>query len=64
MKSDIKGTLEAMQGFPVTIRLLDPPLHEFIPREEKQQTELAQSVRDKPGRISKNAPMPCMKTIR
>ena len=41
VKSDIKGTLEAMQGFPVTIRLLDPPLHEFIPREEKQQTELA-----------------------
>ena len=44
VKSDIKGTLEAMQGFPVTIRLLDPPLHEFIPREEKQQTELAQSL--------------------
>lgn len=44
VKADIKGTLEAMQGFPVTIRLLDPPLHEFIPREEKQQTELAQSV--------------------
>ncbi|HLD40616.1 MAG TPA: putative PEP-binding protein, partial [Candidatus Omnitrophota bacterium] len=41
VKSDIKGTLEAMQGFPVTVRLLDPPLHEFIPREEKQQTELS-----------------------
>ena len=33
-----------MQGFPVTVRLLDPPLHEFIPREEKQQNELAQSL--------------------
>ncbi len=44
MKSDIKNTLEAMQGFPVTIRLMDPPLHEFIPQDEKQQIELAQSV--------------------
>jgi pyruvate,orthophosphate dikinase len=44
VKSDIKGTLEAMHGLPVTIRLLDPPLHEFIPRDEKQQAELAASV--------------------
>ncbi len=44
VKSDMKGTLEAMQGFPVTVRLLDPPLHEFIPREEKQKIELAQSL--------------------
>jgi pyruvate,orthophosphate dikinase len=44
VKADIKGTLEAMQGLPVTVRLLDPPLHEFIPREEKQQVELAQSL--------------------
>ena len=44
VKFDIKGTLEAMQGFPVTVRLLDPPLHEFIPREEKQQTELSKAL--------------------
>jgi pyruvate,orthophosphate dikinase len=44
VKNDIKGTLEAMQGFPVTIRLLDPPLHEFVPRDEKQQEELAKSL--------------------
>ena len=44
VKADIKGTLEAMQGLPVTIRLLDPPLHEFIPRDANQQAELAQSV--------------------
>src|SRR3990167_4566 len=44
VKADIKGTLDAMRGEPVTIRLLDPPLHEFIPREEKQQLELAQSL--------------------
>ncbi len=44
VKADIKGTLEAMKGLPVTIRLLDPPLHEFIPRQEEQQVELAQSL--------------------
>lgn len=44
VKADIKGTLKAMEGLPVTVRLLDPPLHEFIPRDEKQQAELAQSV--------------------
>ena len=43
-KDDIKRTLEAMDGFPVTIRLLDPPLHEFVPREEAQRKELAQSL--------------------
>jgi pyruvate,orthophosphate dikinase len=42
VKEDIKGTLKAMDGFPVTVRLLDPPLHEFIPREEGAQKELAQ----------------------
>lgn len=44
MKADIKGTLEAMKGYPVTIRLLDPPLHEFVPRNEAQQVELAKSL--------------------
>ncbi len=34
MKSDIKATLKAMAGFPVTIRLMDPPLHEFIPHSD------------------------------
>ncbi len=43
-KDDIKKTLEAMDGYPVTIRLLDPPLHEFVPREEAQRKELAQSL--------------------
>ena len=38
VKADIKATLEAMDGLPVTIRLLDPPLHEFVPhREDKRQ---------------------------
>lgn len=44
VKSDIKGTMEAMDGYAVTIRLLDPPLHEFVPREEKQREELAKSL--------------------
>jgi len=33
-----------MKGLPVTIRLLDPPLHEFLPHEEKEQRELANSL--------------------
>jgi pyruvate,orthophosphate dikinase len=44
VKSDIKATLEVMNGLPVTIRLLDPPLHEFVPQNESQQMELASSV--------------------
>ncbi|MDP3730398.1 MAG: pyruvate, phosphate dikinase [Candidatus Omnitrophota bacterium] len=44
VKSDIKGTLEAMEGYPVTIRLLDPPLHEFIPQDEAGRKELAESA--------------------
>jgi pyruvate,orthophosphate dikinase len=44
VKSDIKGTLAAMDGLPVTIRLLDPPLHEFVPQGEAKQKELADSL--------------------
>src|SRR5437867_12274359 len=33
-KSDFKAILKEMKGLPVTIRLLDPPLHEFLPKEE------------------------------
>ncbi len=44
VKSDIKGTLEAMEGFPVTIRLLDPPLHEFVPHEKDKLEALAKSL--------------------
>ena len=40
-RSDFEGIFEAMQGLPVTVRLLDPPLHEFVPHEEKEQKELA-----------------------
>jgi len=43
-KSDFKGIYEAMQGFPVTIRFLDPPLHEFLPQEDEQIAELAEAL--------------------
>ncbi len=44
MKNDIKETLRAMKGLPVTIRLMDPPLHEFIPHDAKRQKQLANSL--------------------
>jgi len=40
-REDFEGIFTAMNGLPVTIRLLDPPLHEFLPHEEKAQAELA-----------------------
>ena len=43
-KESIKGTLEAMDGYAVTVRLLDPPLHEFTPREEAAQKNVADSI--------------------
>jgi pyruvate,orthophosphate dikinase len=44
IKSSLKGTMEAMEGFPVTIRLLDPPLHEFVPQGAEKQAELARAL--------------------
>ena len=44
VKRDIKATLEAMDNLPVTIRLLDPPLHEFVPQNEEAQAELAKAL--------------------
>jgi pyruvate, orthophosphate dikinase len=44
VKADVKRTLEAMNGFPVTIRLLDPPLHEFVPQHEDGKRELAEAA--------------------
>jgi pyruvate,orthophosphate dikinase len=44
MKSDIKNTLEAMDGFPVTIRTMDPPLHEFVPQQKEERQKLANSL--------------------
>ncbi|MBN1445009.1 MAG: pyruvate, phosphate dikinase [Candidatus Omnitrophica bacterium] len=44
VKKDIKATMEVMKGLPVTIRLLDPPLHEFVPKRESEQSKLAESL--------------------
>jgi pyruvate,orthophosphate dikinase len=43
-KKDFVGIFEAMDGLPVTIRLLDPPLHEFLPHDGKGQEEVAKAL--------------------
>jgi pyruvate, phosphate dikinase len=43
-KADFKGIFKAMEGCPVTVRLLDPPLHEFVPHDEKGQQEMADAM--------------------
>ncbi len=43
-RADFIGIFTAMDGLPVTVRLLDPPLHEFVPHDEKQQGELAREM--------------------
>ncbi len=43
-RTDFEGIFEAMHDLPVTVRLLDPPLHEFVPHEEKEQKEMAEQM--------------------
>ena len=43
-RGDFEGLFKAMNGFPVTVRLLDPPLHEFVPHDEKGQKEMAEEM--------------------
>ena len=43
-KNDFKGLFKAMDGLPVTIRLLDPPLHEFLPHTDEEINELSQKI--------------------
>ena len=43
-RGDFEGLFEAMNGLPVTVRLLDPPLHEFVPHFEKEQREMAKEM--------------------
>ena len=43
-QDDFKGILRVMEGYPVTVRLLDPPLHEFVPHDEKGQQEMAEAM--------------------
>src|SRR3954453_24244283 len=50
-KADFVGIFEAMAGLPVTIRLLDPPLHEFLPHDAKGQEEVGKRIGVSPARV-------------
>jgi len=63
-RRDFYGLFSAMKGLPVTIRLLDPPLHEFLPRDEKTLGELARimkvpvtAVRNRVNQLHESNPM-------
>ena len=63
-REDFEGIFEAMQDLPVTVRLLDPPLHEFVPHDEKGQKEMAEvmgisveEIKDKIETLSEVNPM-------
>ena len=43
-RGDFEALFEVMNGYPVTVRLLDPPLHEFVPQDEKGQREMAEEM--------------------
>ncbi len=50
-RRDFEGIFKAMKGLPVTIRLLDPPLHEFLPHDAGSQKELAKSLGISPAKV-------------
>ena len=50
-KNDFKKIFKIMSGLPVTVRLLDPPLHEFLPKSDKEITEVASSMKLTEGEI-------------
>ena len=63
-RDDFEGIFTAMKGLPVTIRLLDPPLHEFLPQEEDSQRDVAdrigvplEKVRDRVAQLHEANPM-------
>ena len=53
IKAAVKGTMKIMDGKPVTFRLLDPPLHEFVPQSEEKIEELAKELRISTGDVTK-----------
>jgi pyruvate,orthophosphate dikinase len=55
VKNDVKATLDVMEGRPVTIRLLDPPLHEFVPHDEEKLAALARELGVDMGELHKRA---------
>ena len=54
-RSDFVELFEIMQGLPVTIRLLDPPLHEFLPHGEEEIAEVARSMGADPRKLAERA---------
>jgi pyruvate,orthophosphate dikinase len=50
-RKDFIGIFTAMKGLPVTVRLLDPPLHEFLPQDAKSQAEMAERLGVKPAAV-------------
>jgi pyruvate,orthophosphate dikinase len=55
VKKDVKATMEAMDGLPVTVRLLDPPLHEFVPHGQDKLKALASELRIDMAEVHKRA---------
>jgi len=55
LKKDIKATLNTMNGMPVTFRLLDPPLHEFVPQEKAEITKLCKELGITPAEFQKRS---------
>jgi pyruvate,orthophosphate dikinase len=51
-QSDFEGIFRALRGKPACIRFLDPPLHEFLPHDAKQQAELAKKLHLKPEKVT------------
>ncbi len=56
-ETDFLGIFEAMDGLPVTVRLLDPPLHEFLPKIDELQRQLAETVPGSPKALKISATM-------
>ncbi len=54
-RKDFEGIFKAMKGLPVTVRLLDPPLHEFVPKEAKAQKEVAKALGVSPKAVAARA---------
>jgi len=52
-RRDFIGIFEAMNGLPVTIRLIDPPLHEFVPHDPAKQAELAKKIGISPEAVAR-----------
>ena len=52
-RKDFEGIFTAMSGLPVTVRLLDPPLHEFLPQDKASQAEMAKRLGIKPADVAK-----------